>query len=216
MSAFWLYRAGINAFLLGLHHVIFSETWLTTTAPISTVNTRLGLLACSNRLNSVFGAFSFEPGLWTGNFWEQLWPRPELHESTIPVQPFFPNLAAPEASFRLQRVGASGKFGGIRLPIIDDRSFTDRPHRRRVDVATLAPLMAINLGAQPMSVTSGGRTYQNVIFNRKLMTWDNVVSYQLLESTCRVWQRAKIFDPARISRARAYVPPEPDNAYAGK
>jgi hypothetical protein len=216
MSNFWLYRGGVNVLTIPPRHVVFSETWVTNDAPVSNVNTRIGMATCTNRLTAVFGGFTPEAPGWSGLFWQQLWPKPGVHESPIPVQPFSLNLNAPEASFRLQRVGSSGALGLIRLPILSDSSYTDLPHRRRVNVAILAPLMAANLGAAPMSITSGGRTYTNVIFNRSTFTWDTVATYRLLPSTCRVWQRWRPFDIARLAAERAFLVPEPINYPAGR
>jgi hypothetical protein len=98
---------------------------------------------------------------------------------------------------------------------MDDGTFTDIPHRRHVDLATYAPALAAVMGTDPMTVTSSGRTYHNVVFNRRTFLWEAVASYRLERSTCRVWQRSHIFPPARIAEARAYVVPEPDNWQVG-
>jgi len=216
VTPFWLYRAGVDCRCFGPHRVLFSETWRTEDPPVSTVNTRAGLNLAAQRLHSIFGFTSNEPVWFSRSFWEQLWPKPSVLENVMDVELAQLNPAAPEACFRLQRVGASSALGLIRVPICSDLSFTDLPHRRHVDVATLAPLMAANLGSFPMSFASGGRTYTNVIFNRRDFTYEPVASYRLLESTCRVWQRWRLYDNARLNSDRSWPVPEPDNRLPGR
>jgi len=168
------------------------------------------MATCSNRLTGIFGGSSAESRPWHSLFWEQLLPKPNVQEVPLLVEPFGLNPAAPEASFRLQRVGAAGGIGLIRPPIVDDGTFVDRPHRRRINLSTYAPLMAANLGAQPMTVTSGGRTYLNVIFSRVDHSWEPVSFYRLLPSTCRVWQRAEPYVISAHPTARTWHLPEPD------
>ena len=209
MAPFWLYRTGYNCLLSGYTHCIFSETWITADPPTSNVDTRIACLTAAARLSNIFGGFSAESRPWSSHFWEQIWPKPNVQEIPINVEGWLANSAAPEACFRLQRVGATGRVGQIRLPILDDTTFTDRPHRRRIDVGTYRPLMNANLGTWPQTFVYLTRTFFNVIFDRRSFTWDNVDHYELRESTSRQWQRLKIFDPARLAAARTWHLPEP-------
>jgi hypothetical protein len=95
----------------------------------------------------------------------------------------------------LSASGSTG-VGRICFPILTDTYYTDLPHRRHVDVSTLAPLIAANLELRPKSFTLFGTVYTNVIFNRRLMTYTPLHNYQLLENPVRVWQRWREYDVA--------------------
>jgi hypothetical protein len=106
------------------------------------------------------------------------------------------NPNAPEACFRLQRVGADGSLGRILFPILTDDYYLDLPHRRQIDVATLQPLIDANLGGHGFSYSIGDMTLQNVIYHSRLGTYSNVVSYRLLPNPIRKWQRWRSYPPA--------------------
>lgn len=105
-----------------------------------------------------------------------------------------PNLnpAAPEAAFRLQRVGADGaasKYGRICLPILDDTFYLDLPHRRQVNVDLLQPQLeaVTSLWLQVIPIEIG--FMRNIIFDRKNKRGTDVTSYRLLANPVRLWQR---------------------------
>lgn len=202
--------------LAGNRHVVCTESWLSLTPPNTPDDSFQAMRICAQRLRFPFGFPSTEGWDFPVRYSEQIWPKPGAVLGPIDVFPGLLNLNAPEASFRLQRVGASGKLGLVRLPILDDATFVDPPHRRRIDVSVWGPALAANMGTASQSVTWNGRTYQNVIYDRFDQSWENVVGYQLQPSTCRVWQRNTIYDIHRLPADSAWVVNEPDNYPAGR
>lgn len=121
------------------------------------------------------------------------------------------NINAPEAAFRLQRVGAGGgdPIGRVNLPILSDNFFLDPPHRRRVDAAALQTLMNSTRTLYPVSGTVAGATWTSCIFSRRTMTYTPCVAYRMMPSTTRIWQRWRHYPqvPHVPAADRVWYPP---------
>lgn len=201
ISTFWLYRTGRSLVDSNFHRYIFGETWASTDpeGPLIDLTTVLG-----TRANQMATPFGVHAGLLYTNgasYWERIFPKRQVLSliNTTP-RPFVTplNAAAPEAAFRLQRVGAhvsgSRGIGRLCLPILTDTYYLDLPHRRHVDVATLAPFIAANIEVLPKSITYNGRTYTNCIFDRRDLSWTPLDHYNLLPNPVRIWQRWRTYD----------------------
>lgn len=213
MSTFWLYRFGLYFIDHDSHRYLFSETWrsdadLHALGVVFTVRD----MVCQ-RLQFPFGSpgpFNYS---FAGHFMNQIWPSSgPLQANFFAPQAAPPHLnsAAREAALRMQRVGASGgagKIGRINFPILSDAVFTDLPHRRHVDVATLRPLLATGLNSYPNTIVQPYGTLTNVIWHRATKTTDLVDHYYLQESTTRIWQRWRPFTPAPGANP-SWFPPE--------
>lgn len=214
-ASYYLYRIGYELLTPPptKHRCIWSETWLSESDEVSRSATRgdLSAVAVASLQNPwatfdlnliVFGPQFFCQRLWPfdGNWYFPPNHTPGGFRSSL-------NPAAPEACFRLQRVGASDggeKLGRILFPILWDHYYTDLPHRRHVNVA---PLQAY-LDAAPFTNSivpfGSSRTYKRVIFHRATMTWTLVTSLRLLENPIRKWQRYAVYNhtpfPARDAK----------------
>lgn len=217
MGDFWLYRTGLYAVDSNHKRALFSETWLSTDPEAVDHNTFNTLRLCAVLMQTPFGT---RPHLTYTNyltFSERLYPVQLLadHFSATPIPGAPPlNANAPEAAFRLRRVGATGDrpYGRICYPILDDTYFTDLPHRRHIDVATLSGYLSA--AAEPLRFTRTspeGRVYKQVVFNRSDLTWVNVTHYDLQPNPVRIWQRWRNYDAVdRAARDSTYQPPEHD------
>lgn len=203
-SPFWLYRCGITARDNNDHRFISSYTWLTTDPHDASTNAALLFFALqlAAPFASLNSTLRYTP---VQRFAEEIWPQPRFLASSGTPSPWPQglNVNAPEACFRLQRVGAAGGLGRTLLPILSDDWYLDLPHRRRIDRNYLEPLLLAGLGTFPTSQTAGSRTYKQVIFHRKDFTWEQVTTYRLLDNPCRRWQRWRTYPPS---------PPRSDDA----
>lgn len=129
------------------------------------------------------------------SFYDYLFPRETVgfyRSSLAVVSGPLLNVNAPEASFRLQRVGADGAatfLGRITYPIRTDTFYTDLPHRRHLNLAVLEPLRLAAQNSWFKTLTLGGLTWVNSIIHRRTMTWTPLTSWRLLANPVRVWQR---------------------------
>lgn len=212
IPTFWLYRCGVGIFDSHFRRALFSETWLSTQPEVTTAATVTALTGAAVRLNS-FWAGSFPRPTYTGRgFIERLWPNPRWSNLQI-VGPGFLhstlNINAPEAAFRLQRVGDSDAVGRLTLPILLDTWFTDLPHRRHVDMANFLPRVREVNSSWQNELNLFGRTYTNVIFHRRSWTWTPVESYRLLENPVRIWERWRTYtQPPHNSSTASFIPEE--------
>lgn len=190
--AFWLYRGGQQIYDFNGGRALWGETWLTEDPPIGG-HSQAEISSVSSRLRAPFGVAADRPFIKSVFFFDLLWPPPARSTGTLQAPSALTgtlNPAAPEAAFRLQRVGASGRFGRIAVPILEDKWFADLPHRRHVDMEFLAPLVMSDPFLYPMSFTTFlGRHFQNVLFNRRNHTWEPIVRYELHPNPIRIWNR---------------------------
>lgn len=201
--SFWLYRTGLNWIDVNGHRAILSETWISEEPPVSEIQTYIFFQYAGQRLATPFGTGDVPHYLFATTRWfgEELHPQvrviTNLQDHNVANQPVLSS-TAPEACFRLQRVGAAtsgARPGRIAYPILEDRWFTDLPRRRHVDVDYLRPHLEANLDNWPNELNWPGRTFKNVIFHRKSFTWTLVDHYELQPSTCRLWQRWHTYPP---------------------
>lgn len=197
----WIYRIGLCGVDTNGRRMIISQTWLSEQAEASTGPPVTTFRAIGQTLRRPFGAIAALSYDHYNAFSEVVYPKRRLVEAPIFFHPGASealNPAAPEAAFRLQRVGAtvsgSKGLGRICFPIRTDTYYTDLPHRRKIDVATLAPLIAANLELQPKVYVVAGRTYTNVVFSRWSMDYTPVDHFNLLENPVRIWEREKVYD----------------------
>jgi hypothetical protein len=213
---FWLFRLGLCKTDANGHRSLFGETWLSED-PLTDETTQHSLL--NFEAGRLIGALGFDADYrysgWNV-FVDEIFPRHRVITnliSTVASTGAPLNINAPEACFRLQRVGvdaaASKGIGRICLPILTDASFTDLPHRRQVDTATVSALVAANIEMHPKSRTVSGKTYSKVIFSRSDLTWTPLDHYNLLPNPVRLWQRWRTYDYAHRADADAtYTPRE--------
>jgi hypothetical protein len=217
MGDFWLYRVGLYVVDSHSRRALFSETWLSEDPEIMDPAFGITLQLIAVLMRTPFG--NHASLMYTNYlpFYERIYPQQALFTNFTAATPagsppLNPN--APEAAFRLRRVGASGtsQIGRICYPILDDTFYTDLPHRRHVDVATLSTYLSA--AADPLRFTrvpSGGRVYKQVIFNRRQLTWTPVTHYELMSNPVRIWQRWRGYDiPDRVAQDVHYQPPEHD------
>jgi hypothetical protein len=201
----YIYRIGYEIAVGSFkHRCIVSETWASEDAEISIANTINGLSFPHTNIAHPFGPFSaFDLKIdAAASFVQQVvpwhgWRVQAAHTVTFPHH--FPNFSAPEACFVLQRVGGSAgalKHGRIMFPIMNDIYFTDLPRRRKVDIATLRPMLTAAHSSKVFSWTAFGRTYVNCIYHRRTNTYTAVDHYELRENPGRVWQRNEEYFPA--------------------
>lgn len=211
MSDFWLYRYCVEDIDFNGHRAIFTQTVLSEEPEAGIVATRNAVGTLMVSMTAPYG-FSLDGSLYFfHSFVERIWPGPKW--TTNSTSPGLSNLAptSPECSARLQRVGASGGLGRTCIPILKDSMYTDLPHKRHMDVATWEPIMQAALAPTLTPITVAGRTYTNVIFHRKDLTWEPVIGYTLKPNPIRIWQRWRHYDVAhRLSLDRAFIPPEVD------
>lgn len=121
-------------------------------------------------------------------------------------------VGAPEAAFRLHRVGASGpqsNDGRIHIPILSDSWFVDVPRRRRVNVALLQPLLDAQNNPSMHQFSFFGRTFYDVVFHRRTTTWTPVTRWVLKPSAARFWQRWRGYDEStRQGTDSTFIPNE--------
>lgn len=196
-TPFWIYRTGRAGIDKNRKRYLFSWTWVSTDPPhaLDAIGTVLSNL--SDYLVFPFGFGAVPKYGATHFFGDQVWPYP-LRISGSTVLPFFGtvqlNAAAPEACFRLQRVGAAGGLGRILFPIPDDAWYTDLPHRRHINTAPLQALLDVYLTPFIGPYSGSGRTYRSCIFHRRTQSYELVTDHRLLENPVRVWQRWRTYD----------------------
>ncbi len=199
-----LYRIGLVAVDHNGHRFMISETWVSDDADIPTPPTTTLFRPIGQRLRRIFGVGNGLDYTTMGNAWsEELYPHHRILEGpfggpfvTTPVL----NVNAPEAAVRLRRVGSTGSgttpVGRMLVPMQDDRWFTDIPHRRHVDAASLQTLVDANLNTQPLVQTIGGHTYTCCIWHRSTQTYTPVDHYEVSDKVSRVWKRWRTYDYA--------------------
>lgn len=191
-----LYRIGLYGLDHSGHRWVVSETWYSDT--LLTVGT-FGVAAASltQWLQVPFGARTgYDSYFPCGRYWERLWPASfgpvaRTNWLTPGLGPSL-NPNAPEAAYRLQRVGAGGAAGPkgrICYPILSDAAYEDLPHRRQIKVAELQQALDEGWRDRPLN---GGSSYgylRPVIFHRRTMTVTDVTNYVLEPNPVRCWQR---------------------------
>lgn len=213
----FIYRCGLAAWDVNKHKAIFSHTWRSDDP--ETANTPYELAALAGQLIYIFN--TYEADLTYGNwraFGERIYPRRKILWTVLTSPTAFAELNpnAPEAAFRLQRVGAAGSVGHIFAPIRSDRYYLDLPHRRKVNVELLAPLLAEGIDRAPKTFSGYLRTYTNVLVHRHDMTTELVVAHRLLPNPCRVWKRwRELPRPPTPHFIPGAVPPEVTDAQNG-
>lgn len=203
-TPFWILRTGIYGVTPNNRHFIFSQTWQTFQTPITTpllvpiyYNPSMAYLKhpfSDTRHDTTFAQA----------FVQQIYPRPERSFTFINTSHAsnpglgYLNESAPEASFRLQRVGAGvtpPKLGRINLPILDDATFTDLPHRRHVDASYWNSVLLLGTDPSHFTYTAFGHTFTNVIWHRESLSWTAVTGFRVLENTTRCWKRWVLREP---------------------
>jgi len=211
---FWLYRTGLY-FLDGFaKRAMFGETWLSTDVEASVTDVNLEMNAANELLKHPFTSAAGMPAYAQySKFVEIIYPRHKILTgfNWSPMSGTILNPDAPEAAFRLQRVGAlaSGSSGVGRLcpPIHLDNWYTDVPQRRHVDLSVLAPKIAAGIETFPKVRTRSGRTYTNVVFNFRALTWTAVDHYNLITNPVRIWNRWRTYDYVhRHAKDNVYSP----------
>lgn len=193
---------------------LIAETWhCTDPAPSFSESTGVAV----GYIPFISAPFQARPFLAVGgrNLIQQLYP---IMQYLVPMDWSVNGVAsrlnqhAPEACFRLQRVGAGGsppKLGRIYFPILDDSLFTDLPHRRHVDATTLQGYLNAGLNSFPTEFTTfGGNTWTNCSINRVTNTFTRVMTRTILPSTMRRWHRFRRYTPSSISDANKWQPEE--------
>lgn len=214
---FWIYRVGLYSTDYRSRRFLASETWLSETEEVSEALTAAALSTLLPRYTDPFGFGSVYGFHGCGTIMQRIWPSHHLFTTPDLTPDIFGtplNDQAEEAALRLQRVGASGSFrpGRLPFPIVSDDFYTDLPHRRHVDVATIDGLLDAGLRTWPLSITSSGRTYTNVLYRRSTFEWEAVDHYSLLVNPIRIWQRWRVYDwPHRAASDDTYTPPNPPN-----
>lgn len=204
IARFWLYNIGIVGTDFHSKRFSVSQTWLSTDDDHGVAPSIFLFRSIGQQLRQCLGVYAPFDYTFLANAWsEEVFPHQRTIEKPFTYAqpgPVCLNVQAPEAALRLQRVGvtASGStgVGHIRLPILNDSEFTDLPHRRHVDPSVLQPKVNANLETFAKVVTFGGRTYTNVVFNRRLFTWTPVDHFTVLPSVSRVWQRFRTYSYA--------------------
>lgn len=192
MSIDQIWRVGCHLFHNGADRGLWSETWHFNTDIDNLPGYGTIMLNLAMRIADPFGLLAGSGYSISRMFHTKLWPFPQRHfidfgDHGVSDPPLNP--AAPEAAFRLQREGELGSVGRMNYPIFNDNHFTDRPHRRHVDVALLRPLLAAHLGAAPRRYEYLGWEWKTVIWHRKTRTWEDVIGYTLSPYPTRIWQR---------------------------
>lgn len=191
------FRVGVFAITgtTNKRRAIVSQTWMLDPLPTIPPGRASHIAFAANMLlNACSPHGADDLHLWQP-FNQQIWPSFSL---STPMS-FGPvgtplNVAAPEAALRLQRVGADGSLGRIGFPILNDAWFTDRPHRRQVDLALVNSRFASGLYASPQSFTFAGGIIQNVIIHRAAKTYSLVDHFDLLPNPVRYWKRWAGYD----------------------
>jgi hypothetical protein len=195
------------------HRYMFSQTWLAEFTTWNPFTWTVLMQIVANQLLNPFGNASPNIYDFTRTFIDLLHPAPPVFTSRLGVvqagaTPLNP--AAPEASFRLQRVGADGSLGRLAFPILVDDYYLDLPHRRQIDVGAVDAELNVGLRTHPLTFTTAGMTMTNIIWHRSLGTWTNVVSYRLLPNPIRKWQRSRTYPPsAGVRDDGTWHPPYP-------
>lgn len=131
---------------------------------------------------------------------EQVYPT-RIRYNQIPLarsvtaRPLNPN--APEAAWRLQRVGVSGagKPGLLRYPIFDDSSFADLPRRRHVITPSALPFPGGGFGGDPHEYRGVFNQYwYHAIIRRDANSWEKVDHLTMLPNPIRIWQRWRQYE----------------------
>lgn len=211
--AVWFYRVGMVSIDVNHRRAFWSETWVATTAAPSDALVSADLAFCAGMLGSPFGN-QHASLIYNGQLViDELFPRVKnlrgYSQSYLLPQTVL-NPAAPEAGFRLQRVGASGRPGRLCPPIQSDDWFTDLPRRRHVKADDLQDLLDNPLYQHPQSVTGpSGRTYQNCIIRRNTLAYEPVTHYIIQPNPVRFWSRWREYDiTSRPISDRTFTPNE--------
>lgn len=209
------FRAGVTHLTSVGYRAMVTQTWCLDPLPTNPIAyASLYAYTWTRLLEAMQPHGTDDLHLWQP-FIQQIWPT---ISSSSPVM-FSPviggatlNAAAPEAAVRLQRVGADGSLGRMAWPITDDSWFTDRPHRRHVDVSHINSRFQFGLFAAPQSYSFVGGTITNVIIHRAAKTYSPVDHFEVLDNPIRIWARWR-----RINYAARHVESNrwgPDNLHA--
>lgn len=216
MSLITVARVGIYSIDAAHRRWFASETWAADDAvPEFVINTVSTVMMPYLRLpfGTAAGAPQYSAAV---RFYQQIYPPNGVHFYAVgmnpPVGPRL-NDSAPEAAFRLQRVGVAGSGappGRICYPILSDASFTDLPHRRRVNLSVLAPQLASAWSSRPYHITTFGYTMHLALWHRRSLSWTQVESHQLLQNPVRIWERWRRYpnEGHTLSEDARWSPPE--------
>lgn len=189
-----VYRFYITAVTTDGHRFLASETMVSTTPGESIATVGITATVWANVWKFPFGTGEGY-SLWQANAgWVRLWPSQNQIFTPVAQQAIALNSTAPEACFRLQRVGAANGLGRINLPILADKYFTDLPHRRHVTVSDLQPLLDARVAAWANPIGGPAQSFYRAIVHRRQKTWEPVVRYQLLRNPTRIWRRWRQYD----------------------
>lgn len=212
-----LFRFGIWGIDPAGHRWIVTEMWY--------ADTNLTTTQVSNVSGSICGWLTHPFGvgtgydIYTGSGWviKKLWPgsfagRGLLGSFTVPRGPTL-NVNAPEAAYRLQRVGASGAAGPpgrMAYPILTDSFYLDLPRRRHVDAAELQQALDDGWASRPLDYGLPYGHLRPVIYHRGLHAVTNVTSYRVLANPLRIWERWRTYPTApHVPAADDYWHPPP-------
>lgn len=193
--------------------VFFSETWSCPNWPAAAPPPSTLATARTFALGLPFGLTSAADYRFMPNYARIIYPlgKPATASNGRPIGGTGQfSTTAPEAAFRLQRVGASGGLGRITFPILNDTAFTDLPRRRHINVSDWQPLLDANFNTWPNTVTISGFVWTNCIWHWRTLTPEPVTTHRVLANPTRIWQRWEGYDwDAREPNDRFWAPDEP-------
>lgn len=199
----YLYRVGLHWTDHERRRYFVTQTIASTEPEVSQNQTLQGLLFFFEQMRYPFGGATDAVYGHCYPRYQRFWPTPGwtvgLNMTIAPNASHDLFSGAPEAAFRLQRVGAYGSrsIGRMSYPILASDWFTDPPHFRHVDVDRFNAELADGLNSHEQQYTYLGRTYVNVILTRRDMSIEPVVAFRVLENPVRLWRRSRPYYPAQ-------------------